>query len=67
MYEGILKKLRVSPQNTLFVAGSPFDVEGPKAMGMDVYWHNRIGLQHKSENKADYIEKSLYRLTDILK
>ena len=36
-------------------------------MGMDVYWHNRIGLKHKSENKADYIEKSLYQLTDILK
>jgi 2-haloacid dehalogenase len=67
MYEGILKKLRVSPQKTLFVAGSPFDVEGAKAIGMDVYWHNRIGLKHKSENKADYIEKSLYRLTDILK
>jgi FMN phosphatase YigB (HAD superfamily) len=67
MYEGILKKLKTSPQKTLFVAGSPFDVECAKAMGMDVYWHNRIDLKHKSENKADYIEKSLYRLTDILK
>ena len=67
MYEGILKKLRVSPQKTLFVAGSPFDVEGAKAIGMDVYWHNRIGLKHKSKNRADYIEKSLNRLTDILK
>jgi len=27
MYEGILKKLKTSPQKTLFVAGSPFDVE----------------------------------------
>ena len=43
MYEGILKKLKSSPQKKLFVAGSPFDVEGAKAMGMNVYWHNRIG------------------------
>jgi len=43
MYLSILKKMNTTPGKTLFVAGSPFDVIGAKSMGMDVYWHNRIG------------------------
>ena len=46
MYNCILKKMNTSPSRTLFVAGSPFDVEGAKSMDMDVYWHNRVGLSH---------------------
>ena len=36
MYNCILKKMNTSPSRTLFVAGSPFDVEGAKSMDMDV-------------------------------
>ena len=66
MYNCILKKMNTSPSRTLFVAGSPFDVEGAKSMDMDVYWHNRVGLSHANEKKADYVEKSLYKLIEIL-
>jgi len=27
----------------LFVAGSPYDIPGAGRLGMDVWWHNRIG------------------------
>lgn len=66
MYNCILKKMNTSPSRTLFVAGSPFDVEGAKSMDMDVYWHNRVGLSHANEKKADYVEKSLNKLIEIL-
>ena len=66
MYNCILKKMNTSPSRTLFVAGSPFDVEGAKSMDMDVYWHNRVGLSHVNEKKADYVEKSLNKLIEIL-
>jgi len=66
MYNCILKKMNTCPSRTLFVAGSPFDVEGAKSMDMDVYWHNRVGLSHSNEKKADYVEKSLNKLIEIL-
>ena len=66
MYNCILKKMNTSPSRTLFVAGSPFDVEGAKSMGMDVYWHNRVGLSHSNDKEADYVEKSLNKLIEIL-
>ena len=66
MYNCILKKMNTSPSRTLFVAGSPFDVEGAKSMDMDVYWNNRVGLSHANEKKADYVEKSLNKLIEIL-
>ena len=62
----ILKKMNTSPSRALFIAGSPFDVQGAKSMGMDVYWHNRVGLSHSNEKKADYVEKSLEKLIEIL-
>ena len=66
MYNCILKKMNTSSSRTLFVAGSPFDVEGAKLVDMDVYWHNRVGLSHVNEKKADYVEKSLNKLIEIL-
>jgi len=35
-------------------------------MGMDVYWHNRIGLNNLNRQEAEYNEKSLYKLIEIL-
>lgn len=58
--------MNTSPSRALFIAGSPFDVQGAKSMGMDVYWHNRVGLSHSNEKKADYVEKSLEKLIEIL-
>ena len=39
-----LRELGIEARDCLMVAGSPFDLHGAKAMGMDAYWHNRIGL-----------------------
>ena len=65
MYNRILEKMNSTPNRTLFVAGSPFDVRGAKNVGMDVYWHNRIGLNYENQS-ADHIEVSLYKLLNVL-
>jgi hypothetical protein len=39
-----MQEMGTTPHRTLFVAGSPGDVEGASRAGMDVYWHNRRGL-----------------------
>ena len=39
-----LKELGVEARDCLLVAGSPYDLFGAKALGMDAYWHNRVGL-----------------------
>lgn len=43
-YEMALTELGVPPERALFVAGSPNDIPGASAVGMDVFWHNRLGL-----------------------
>jgi 2-haloacid dehalogenase len=43
-YQLALHELGATPANTLFVAGSGFDLFGTQAVGMDTYWHNRVGL-----------------------
>src|SRR5262245_38987641 len=42
-YRAVLTALASDPARTLFVAGSAADVPGAKAVGMPVYWHNRMG------------------------
>ena len=44
VYETAIKEIKEAPERILYVAGSPFDVHGSAAIGMPVYWHNRIGL-----------------------
>jgi 2-haloalkanoic acid dehalogenase type II len=39
-----LERLSVKPARALFVAGSPNDIDGAGAAGMDVCWHNRRRL-----------------------
>jgi 2-haloacid dehalogenase len=39
-----LKELSVAAHDCLMVAGSPYDLHGAQAMGMDAYWHNHVGL-----------------------
>ena len=43
-YRRMLDDLGATPSETLFVAGSPFDIAGASSAGMSVYWHNRAGL-----------------------
>lgn len=43
-YKRALAELDVAPERALFVAGSPFDVDGAGRLGMPVYWHNKAGL-----------------------
>jgi 2-haloalkanoic acid dehalogenase type II len=43
-YRLALTELRTAPERTLFVAGSPGDVSGAAAVGMKVFWHDRVGL-----------------------
>jgi 2-haloacid dehalogenase len=39
-----LAQERLRVRRALFVAGSPADIAGAHGVGMDVYWHNRLGL-----------------------
>ncbi len=43
-YRMALDELGIVPARTLFVAGSAYDLFGTSAVGLDTYWHNRIGL-----------------------
>jgi 2-haloacid dehalogenase len=43
-YRLALDELGVDPARTLFVAGSAYDLFGTSAVGLDTYWHNRVGL-----------------------
>jgi hypothetical protein len=43
-YRLALQELGALSANTLFVAGSGFDMFGTAAVGLDTFWHNRAGL-----------------------
>ena len=43
-YRQALQEMGADPAKTLFVAGSGFDLFGTSAVGIDTYWHNRVGL-----------------------
>lgn len=43
-YRTALTELGVAPDRALFVAGSAYDLFGTSAVGLETYWHNRIGL-----------------------
>ncbi|WP_417843546.1 HAD family hydrolase [Thalassospira sp.] len=65
-YAMALDQLGSSPDRTLFVAGSASDVPGASALGMPVYWHNRINLPSINEVSPTFLERSLDRLVDIV-
>jgi 2-haloacid dehalogenase len=43
-YSLALEALGQVPQTVLFVAGSPYDLFGATAIGMPVFWHNRLRM-----------------------
>jgi 2-haloalkanoic acid dehalogenase type II len=65
VYRAVLDRLGTRPERTLFVAGSASDVPGAKAIGMPVYWHNRVGLPPHDDGRPDFLEKSLEPLARL--
>lgn len=65
-YAMALDALGTLPERTLFVAGSAADVPGASALGMTVYWHNRIGAASVAVTPPAFHERSLNRLLDIV-
>ena len=62
-----LEALRTAPQRTLFVAGSPRDVAGATAVGMDVLLHDRAGLASRDiKSAASAVISTLQELPDWL-
>jgi 2-haloalkanoic acid dehalogenase type II len=59
VYRSVLQELGTPAERTLFVAGSASDVPGAKSIGMQVYWHNRVGLPPRDDARPDYLEPSL--------
>ena len=65
-YRMALDELGVAPERTLFVAGSAYDLFGASAIGLDTYWHNRVGLAPPdSAPPARWHERTLAALPAI--
>jgi 2-haloalkanoic acid dehalogenase type II len=61
-----LQRLGVEPARSLFVAGSPSDIDGAHGAGMDVCWHNRL-RRRLGEHAAPLMELgSLEPLIDLV-
>jgi FMN phosphatase YigB (HAD superfamily) len=43
-YRVALDELGVAAERCLFVAGSAYDLVGTAKLGLDTYWHDRIGM-----------------------
>jgi 2-haloalkanoic acid dehalogenase type II len=43
-YRLALERLGLPAERVLFVAGSAYDLFGTQRVGLDTYWHNRVGL-----------------------
>jgi len=66
-YSLTLEALGEAPQTVLFVAGSPYDLFGAAAIGMPVYWHNRLRLTAPPDAPAPLAQHdSLYPLLGMI-
>jgi 2-haloalkanoic acid dehalogenase type II len=43
-YRLAVAELGVTPERCLFVAGSAYDLVGASRVGLDIWWHDRIGM-----------------------
>ena len=43
-YRLALAELGVKPADCLFVASSAYDLDGAGALGLSVFWHDRVGM-----------------------
>jgi len=65
-YRLALSELRLEADQVLFVAGSGFDLIGTGRVGLDTYWHNRVGLQRPAAAPAPLHEsRSLAGVTQV--
>jgi 2-haloacid dehalogenase len=55
-YERALAALELPASRVLFVAGSGFDLIGTSRVGLDTYWHNRVGLKPPAEAPAPLVQ-----------
>jgi 2-haloacid dehalogenase len=51
-YRLALDELGVAPARCLFVAGSAYDLVGASRIGLDIWWHDRIGMAKPPEAPA---------------
>lgn len=65
-YRLCLEELQTTPQRTLFVAGSMFDLVGTARVGLPTFWHNRIGaVPPPGHPPALLVARNLERLPEI--
>ena len=65
-YQLALRELGVTPAHTLFVSGSGYDLFGTSRVGLDTYWHNRVGMAAPAGAPPPMIQRStLSDLPDI--
>jgi len=48
-YQLALTELGVAAERCLFVAGSAYDLVGASRLGLDIWWHDRIGLEKPAD------------------
>jgi 2-haloacid dehalogenase len=66
-YRLALDELRVAPQDCLFVAGSAYDLFGAAAIGLPVFWHDRIGMAPPPDAPPPLLRRnSLHSLKQVL-
>jgi 2-haloalkanoic acid dehalogenase type II len=66
-YRMALHRLGVEAKDTLFVAGSAADVPGASAVGMPVFWHNRIGASPVDPGvRPRYVADSLWPVLELV-
>ncbi len=63
-YRLALGEIHVRAERTLFVAGSPSDIEGASRAGMRVFWHNRLGLPSRTNERLVGESRDLRSLAD---
>ena len=67
-YQLALRELDLEAGEVLFVAGSGFDLVGTSRVGLDTYWHNRVGLERpRGAPPPRHEERSLDRLLSLLR
>lgn len=66
-YRLALEKLGHKAEDVLFVAGSAADVPGASAVGMPVFWHNRMRLAPMDSSiQPLYVSDSLLPILDLV-
>ena len=66
-YRMALDRLQCPAASVLFVAGSAADVPGASAVGMPVFWHNRMRLSPgDARGQPLYVADSLWPLLELL-